>query len=47
MAQIGVPIRRHEVIPIENEPMPTPREPVAPAVEPAQPATPVPEKVPG
>lgn len=47
MADIGEPIRRHERIPIENEPVPTPVEPKAPVIEPVQPATPVPEKVPG
>lgn len=45
MADIGEPIRRHEVIPIENEPVQTPTEPKAPVIEPVQPATPTPEKV--
>lgn len=46
MADIGEPIRRHEIIPIENEPVQTPIEPKAPVIEPAQPTAPIPEKVP-
>lgn len=39
MATIGVPIRRHEVVPLKTEPVETPDGPRAPVKEP------VPEKV--
>jgi hypothetical protein len=46
MASIGEPIRRHEVIPLENEPIQTPDGPKAPPVtEPSEPVK-TPERVP-
>jgi hypothetical protein len=44
MAQIGEPIRRHEVIPLKTEPVETPDGPKREVITPVEP-TKVPEKV--